>query len=82
MAKKSAPEPAAAPAMTHVYPAPELAERGEYLAGVGIDGAEVSPELAAEWLAAGLVVLSPTTLAGDEPVHMGDGDAETLGDQP
>lgn len=66
MAKKQ-PEPAAAPVTTHVYPHPALAERGDYLAGVGIDGASVSPDLAAEWLAAGLVVLDRPADPPDKP---------------
>jgi hypothetical protein len=51
--KSASPEPVV------VYPAPDIVERGEYLAGVGLDGAEVPGDLAAEWLAAGLVTLNP-----------------------
>lgn len=46
-------------APVHVYPSAALLERGQYLAGVGVDGADVSPELAAEWLANGLATLEP-----------------------
>lgn len=49
MAKHKEPDPP-----VRVYPHPDLAPRGEYLAGVGLDGVEVSADLAAEWLAAGL----------------------------
>jgi hypothetical protein len=51
MAKTKAP---ATPAPVRVYPHPSLLKRGEYLAGVGIDGADVAPELADEWFKAGL----------------------------
>lgn len=52
MAKNEAPE---TPALIRVWPSEALLARGEYLPGVGSDGAEISPELAEEWLAAGLV---------------------------
>lgn len=42
--------------LVRVYPLP--LPPGNFLAGVGEDGADVSPELAAEWLKAGLVTKS------------------------
>lgn len=64
--KKSSPAPAPDPAsgLVRVYPGPGLAE-GEYLPQVGIDGADVSPELAAEWLERDLV----TTTAPAAPAE-------------
>ncbi len=63
MAKKkpSLPDP------VHVYPATAMLERGEYLAGVGVDGADVPPELAQEWVDAGLATLEPPAALPDQP---------------
>lgn len=47
---------AKAPETIRVYPHPDLAARGENLPGIGLDGADVDPDLAAEWIAAGLAV--------------------------
>lgn len=55
--KKKAADPL--PETVTVYPSPALAERGEHLAGVGVGGAEVTKQLAREWLDAGLVTLTP-----------------------
>jgi len=51
--------------LVRVYPHPDLAHRPDrpFLPGVGSDGADVAPELAAEWLAAGLA----TTEAPADP---------------
>lgn len=65
-AKAQAPE---TPALLRVYPHPDLAERGEALAGVPADGAEVPYELAQEWLAAGLATkTAPPAPPADEEV--------------
>lgn len=67
-----------------VYPAPALAERGEFLPGVGIDGADIDDELAAEWLAAGLATTEapsgPPDDAEGDPADGGETDAEVAGD--
>lgn len=49
------------PDLVRVWPAPDLVARGGYLPGVGIDGAEVPADRAAEWVDAGLAVLTPPT---------------------
>jgi hypothetical protein len=60
---KTAPEPAPEPAedLVRLYPHHDLLARedGAFLPGVGIDGADVGAELAAEWLAAGLATTEP-----------------------
>jgi hypothetical protein len=61
MAKKKAP---AAPATVRVYPHPDLSARNEFLAGVGADGADVEPELAKEWVEAGLAVRARPRASG------------------
>jgi hypothetical protein len=50
----SAPKPESDSGLVRVYPSTDLPE-GAYVPGVGTDGADVSPELAAEWHDAGLV---------------------------
>lgn len=66
MAKDPAPE---TPALLRVYPHPDLAERGEALAGIPADGAEVPHELAEEWLEAGLATTTaPPAPPADEEV--------------
>jgi hypothetical protein len=42
-----------------VYPNPKAYARGNYLAGIPLEGAAVAPALAQEWVAAGLVSLEP-----------------------
>lgn len=55
-APKADPLPTNDDGLVRVYPSPALLERadGAYLPGVGIAGGDVSPELAAEWIEAGL----------------------------
>lgn len=48
------------PKTRKIYPHPSLAKRGENLPGIGVDGAEVPAELAAEWIAAGLATATRT----------------------
>lgn len=52
------PEPPDPATLVHVYPSPDL-PAGSFLPGVGEDGAPVAPELAAEWVAAGLATTTP-----------------------
>lgn len=53
------------PDTVRVYPSPDL-PAGSFLPGVGTDGADVSPELAAEWLEAGLVTTQPPDAPAQE----------------
>lgn len=57
------------PKTRKVYPHPSLARRGYYLAGVGVDGAEVAAELAEEWIAAGLATATrpPVSVRASRP---------------
>jgi hypothetical protein len=52
------PDPPDPDTLVTVYPDPSLPE-GSFLAGVGVDGAAVAPELAAEWIEAGLATTTP-----------------------
>lgn len=47
------PEPPDPKTLVRVYPSRKL-PAGSFLPGVGIAGADVAPELAAEWIKAGL----------------------------
>lgn len=52
------PEPPDPDSLVLIYPGPDLPD-GSFLPGVGIDGARVAPELAEEWLTAGLATTTP-----------------------
>jgi hypothetical protein len=66
--RKSAPKPESDSGLVRVYPSTDLPE-GAFVPGVGTDGADVSPELAAEWHEAGLVRYArPRSATPDSPL--------------
>lgn len=54
------------PKLVRVYPSPDLPE-GAFLAGVGVDGADVPRDRAEEWIAAGLATRTPPALPDEQP---------------
>ena len=60
------PEPPDPRTLVRVYPSRKLPV-GSYLPGVGVDGADVAPELAAEWIEAGLATTTPPAPPADKP---------------
>lgn len=60
------PEPPDPATLVLVYPSPDL-PTGSFLPGVGAAGATVTPDLADEWIAAGLATTTPPAPPVAEP---------------